>query len=177
MQVRRTYDSFDKQVGDLGVGRRVSLSNFRVSTNRTLGAGGWTQYNTQCGLGLCLTAFRSSAPHFVTIVFPDQHTEIFDFSAAGGSNIFFGGSPVYTARAGTGTTSTLSAVGADTSISFQDDGNLYNGNNQVYDPQQFKLTTLDGTVLIVDRTRGLVSMSDRHRNFITLSSAATTATT
>src|SRR5260370_436846 len=126
-------------------------------------------------LALCLTAFRSWAPHFVTIVYPDQQTEIFDFSAAGGSNIFFGGSPVYTARAGTGTTSTLSAVGADTSISFQDDGNLYNGNNQVYDPQQFKLTTLDGTVLIVDRTRGLVSMSDRNGNFITVSSAGITA--
>ncbi len=175
MQVRRTYDSFDKQQGDFGIGWRVSLNNFRVSTNRTLGAGGWTQYNTQCGLGLCLTAFRSSAPHFVTIVFPDQHTEIFDFSAAGGSNIFFGGSPVYTARAGIGTTSTLSAVGADTSIAFQDDGNLYNGNSQVYDPQQFKLTTLDGTVLILDRTRGLVSMTDRNSNFITVSSAGITA--
>src|SRR5258708_22661501 len=96
MQVIRAYDSFDKRVGDFGLGWRVSLSNFRVSTNRILGAGGWTQYNTQCGLGLCLTAFRSSVPHFVTVVFPDQHTEVFDFSAAGGSNIFFRRSPFYT---------------------------------------------------------------------------------
>ncbi|HKB33094.1 MAG TPA: hypothetical protein VKF16_04440, partial [Candidatus Dormibacteraeota bacterium] len=175
MQVRRTYDSFDKQVGDFGVGWRVSLSNFRVSTNRTLGAGGWTQYNTQCGLGLCLTAFRSSAPHFVTVVFPDQHTEVFDFSAAGGSNIFFGGSPVYTARAGLGTTSTLSAMPSDTSIGFQGDGNLYNGNGQIYDPQQFRLTTLDGTVLVLDRSRGLVSMTDRHNNSLFVSSAGVTS--
>src|SRR5260370_27864192 len=140
MQVRRTYDSFDKQVGDFGVGWRVSLSNCRVSTNRTLGAGGWTQYNTQCGLGLCLTAFRSSAPHFVTVVFPDQHTEVFDFSAAGGSNIFFGGSPVYTARARLGTTSTPSPMPPHTSIAFHGARHLYNPNGQVYDPPPFPPT-------------------------------------
>jgi RHS repeat-associated protein len=175
MQVRRTYDSFDKEQGDFGVGWRVSLSNFLVSTNRALGAGGWIQYNTQCGLGLCLTAYRSSAPHFVSIVFPDQHTEIFDFSASGGSNIFFSGSPVYTARPGTGTTSTLVAMAADTSVGFQGDGNLYNGSGSVYDPQQFKLTTLDGTVLVLDRTVGLVSMTDRHNNSLQVSSAGVTA--
>jgi RHS repeat-associated protein len=174
MQVRRTYDSFDKEQGDFGIGWRVSLNNFRVSTNRTLGAGGWTQYNLQCGLGLCLTAFRSSAPHFVTVVFPDQHTEIFDFSATGGSNIFFSGAPVYTARANTGTTSTLSSVG-DTSLGYQDDGNLYNGSGQIYDPQQFKLTTLDGTALILDRTKGLVSMTDRSGNWIQVSAAGITS--
>src|SRR5260370_14310334 len=144
MQVRRTYDSFDKQVGDFGVGWRVSLSNFRVSTNRTLGAGGWTQYNTQCGLGLCLTAFRSSAPHFVTVVFPDQHTEVFDFSAAGGSNIFFGGAPVYTARARLRTTATPSAMPSATSIGLQGDRQFFNGNRQIHGPQQVPLATPHG---------------------------------
>ena len=174
MQVRRTYDSFDKQQGDFSFGWRVSLNNFRVSTNRVLGAGGWTQYNIQCGLGLCLTAFRSSAPHFVTVVFPDQHTEVFDFTATGGSNIFFGGSAVYTARSGTGNTSKMTPVG-DPSVGFHDDGNLYDPNGNFYDPQQFKLTTLDGTVLVLDKTRGLVSMTDRNGMFITVSSAGITA--
>jgi RHS repeat-associated protein len=173
MQVRRTYDSFDKNQGDFGVGWRVSLNNFRVSTNRTLGAGGWTQYNTQCGLGLCLTAFRSTAPHFVTIVYPDQHTEVFDFSAKGGTNIFVSGQPTYTPRPNTGTTSTLAGVG-DGTLGYTTDGNLYLGN-AIYDPQQYRLTTLDGTVLILDRTKGLVSMTDRNGNWIQVSSAGITA--
>jgi len=174
MQVRRQYDSFDKQQGDFGIGWRVSLNNFRVSTNRQLGAGGWTEYNTQCGLGLCLTAFRSTSPHFVTVVFPDQHTEVFDFSANGGSNIFFSASPVYTPRPGTGTTSTLSAVN-DTSLGYNDDGNLYNSSGGIYDPRQFKLTLHDGTVLILDRSSGLVSMTNRNGEFVQVNSAGISA--
>src|SRR5260370_21415742 len=120
---------------------------------------------------MCRTASGSSAPLFVAVVFPEQHADVFDLSAAGGSNICCGGSPVYTARAGLGTTSTLSAMPSDTSIGFQGDGNLYNGNGQIYDPQQFRLTTLDGTVLVLDRSRGLVSMTDRHNNSLFASSA------
>ena len=62
MQVRRTYDSFDKSVGDFGVGWRVEVANFRVSTGRALGLGGWTMYNKQCFFGLCITGFTSSIP-------------------------------------------------------------------------------------------------------------------
>lgn len=160
MQVRRTYDSFDKEQGDFGIGWHVEVNNFRVSTNHTLGAGGWVEYNTQCALGLCLTAMRNNAPRFVSIVFPDQHTEVFDFSATGGTNLFFAANPVYTARPGTGTTSTLQAIG-DGTLGYQDDGNLYNGSGQIYDPQQFKLTLHDGTVLVLDRTAGLVSITNR----------------
>jgi hypothetical protein len=54
-----------------------------------------------------------------------------DFSAAGGTNIFFTARPVYTTRAGTGTTSTLAGVG-DGTLSYQDDGNLYSGPGQVW---------------------------------------------
>src|SRR5258708_36684563 len=64
---------------------------------------------------------------------------------------------------------------SDASIGFQGDGNLYNGNGQIYDPQQFRLTTLDGTVLVLDRSRGLVSMTDRHNNSLFVSSAGVTS--
>ena len=44
MQVLRTYDSFDKAVGDFGVGWNLDIANFRVSasTGRS-GYGGWVQ--------------------------------------------------------------------------------------------------------------------------------------
>ncbi|MDQ6713808.1 MAG: hypothetical protein M3Z28_11570, partial [Candidatus Dormibacteraeota bacterium] len=165
MQVRRTYDSFDKRLGDFGVGWKVELVNFRTSTNRPLGAGGWTQYNSLCGVGLCLTAFKSSAPHFVVVVFPDGHDEIFDFTPTGGTNVFVGGGTAFTARPGT--TSTLQADGNGT-LTYTFDGNLYGSNGAPFNPQRFRLTTHDGRVLLLDRTTGLVSQTDRNGNSLTV---------
>jgi YD repeat-containing protein len=163
MEVQRSYDSIDTATsGDFGFGWRVSVSNFRVATNRTLGAGGWTQYNSSCVLGLCFTAFKNPSARFVTVVFPDGHTEIFDFVPTGGTNIFFGCTPVFTARASVGTTSTLIALD-DTSCSYTADGNLY-GANGFYNPQRFQLTTRDGRVIVLDHTLGLVSITDRNGN-------------
>jgi uncharacterized repeat protein (TIGR01451 family) len=44
--VQRIYDSYDTAAGDFGVGWRLGLSDFTVSANRELGAGGWTEYAT-----------------------------------------------------------------------------------------------------------------------------------
>src|SRR5207248_265509 len=115
MEVRRVYDSIDKHVGDFGVGWHIELANFRVSANRVLGAGGWTEYPTQCFFGLCNWGFKTSVPHFVTVTFPDQHQEVFDFTPQGGAALFyFQGTAAFTARSGTGTTSKLEAL--DTGI-------------------------------------------------------------
>ena len=167
MEVRRTYDSIDKTQGDFGIGWKVSVANFRSAPNRVLGAGGWTEYNSYCVFGLCLTAFRNSAPRFVTVTFPDQHTETFDFTPGGGTNIFFGGSAAFTARPGTGTTSTLQVAG-DTSVNYNGDGNLYDGGWNLFNPQRFTLTTHDGRVLVLDRTAGLVSETDRDGNKLSI---------
>jgi RHS repeat-associated protein/uncharacterized repeat protein (TIGR01451 family) len=164
MEVRRVYDSIDKHVGDFGVGWHVELANFRVTTNRQLGAGGWTQYNSLCGIGLCLTAFKTSAPHFVIVVFPDGHSELFDFTPTGGTNIFLGGGAAFTARPGT--TSTLQPDG-DPSLNYSFDGNLY-GASGPYNPTRFKLTTHDGRVLLLDTSTGLVSETDRNGNSLTI---------
>src|SRR5439155_8208178 len=88
MQVLRSYDSFDKSVGDFGVGWRLELANFRVSTNGPLGRGGWVQEASSCGLIFCTLHYRSSQPHFVTVVWPDGHQEIFDMQPQDGSTFF-----------------------------------------------------------------------------------------
>jgi len=167
MDIQRNYDSFDKSRGDFGVGWRVSVGNFRTSPNRVLGAGGWTQYNQSCGFGLCLTGFRNSAPRFVSVTFPDQHTEVFNFTPTGGTNFFWTGAAAFTAQPGTATTSTLVALG-DTSLNYTGDGNLY-GSTGVYDPQRFLLTTVDGRQFVLDRTTGLVSETDLNGNRLTVS--------
>jgi len=174
MRVTRVYDSIDKRVGDFGVGWHVGLSNFHTSTNRQLGAGGWTQYDSFCAVGLCLTAFRSSTPHYVVVVFPDGHDEAFDFTPSGGTNVFLGGSAAFTPRPGT--TSALQADG-NTSLAYSFDGNLYGSDGQPYDPQRFKLTTHDGRILFLDKAGGLISETDRNGNFLTVSNNGITAST
>src|SRR5262249_33511765 len=144
MLVDRTYDSTDKRVGDFGVGWRVAVTNFRVSANRALGAGGWVQYDANCFFGLCLTAVPATTPHFVTVPWPDAHQEIFDFTPTGGTNIFNDAGAAFAARPGTGTTSTLAPV-SPTSLGYDYAGNLDDGSGP-YSPTQFQLTTNDGRV-------------------------------
>lgn len=174
MEVRRTYDSIDKSSGDFGVGWKVSVANFRVASNRILGAAGWTQYNKSCVLGLCFTAFKNSSARFVSVVFPDQHTEVFDFTPQGGTNIFFGCTPQFNARGSLGTSSTLQALD-DTSCSYSGDGNLY-GSAGLYSPKQFKLTTKDGRALVLDARTGLISETDRTGNSLSVSTTGVRST-
>lgn len=162
MQVMRTYDSTDMSNGDFGIGWHVDVSNFSVSSNRLLGAGGWTMYDTSCTLGLCLTAYKNSAPRFVSVRFPDGHVEVFDLTPDGGTNVFWTCTPKFTARGALGTTSTLVPLD-DTGCSYTGDGNLY-GSNGVYNPQRFQLTTRRGEVFVLDAKLGLISMTDRNGN-------------
>jgi RHS repeat-associated protein len=164
MQVRRFYDSADKSNGDFGIGWHLSVSTFRVRSNRALGDGGWSEYPTSCLLGLCSYGFRSSAPHFATVTFPDGHDEIFDFTPAGGGVLtFWQGTASFTARQGLGITSTL-AVAGDQSIVYNFDGNLYDSNFNPYNPTRLLLTTRDGRQILLDVGAGLVSETDRNGN-------------
>jgi YD repeat-containing protein len=168
MQVLRSYDSTDPRVGDFGVGWQVSVGNFRISANRTLGAGGWTEYPSSCSLFGCQYAFKSSVPHNVTVTFPDQHQEKFNFTPNGGfSAFYFLGDAAFTAVPGSGTTSTLEAV--DTDIAYDFAGNIRSGvNGPLYSPTRFKLTTKAGKVFLLDTSTGLVSETDPSGNSITV---------
>jgi RHS repeat-associated protein/uncharacterized repeat protein (TIGR01451 family) len=168
MQVLRSYDSTDPRLGDFGVGWQVSVGNFRISANRTLGAGGWTEYPAQCSLFGCDYAFKSSVTHTVTVTFPNQHEEKFDFTPSGGfSAFYFLGSAAFTAVPGTGTTSTLEAVDSDIAYDFA--GNIRSGiSGPLYSPTRYKLTTKDGKVYLLDTSTGLVSETDPSGNSITV---------
>jgi RHS repeat-associated protein len=171
MEVRRTYDSYDKRVGDFGVGWHVSVDNFRTSANRQLGADGWTEYTTSCFI-LCSWAYKTSTPHFVTVTSPDGHQDVFDFTPAGPQNTlidFAQGTAAFTARPGTGTTSKLEVADPlAQGFSYGFDGNLYGATGAIYNPTRFRLTTHDGRALVLDETLGLVSETDPNGNSLTL---------
>ncbi|MDQ6838293.1 MAG: hypothetical protein M3137_08205 [Actinomycetota bacterium] len=165
MQVSRTYDSTDARIGDFGVGWHVAVSNFRTSTNRKLGAGGWVQYGTNCFGALCLYAFRTTTPHYVTVTFPDGHEEQFDFTPQGGSTLFNAANAAFTARPGTGTTSRLSSPA---SLGLTTSGDLVDDGGKIFNPQRFTLTTRNGRVLVLDVASGLVSETDPNGNAVTV---------
>ncbi len=174
ISVLRTYDSFDKSNGDFGIGWRLSVANFRVYSNAALGQSGWSQYATNCiaaglGGGLCTMAWQTARPHYVTVVWPDGHTETFDFTPSGGSNLFWFGQAAFTGRSGA--TSKL-AVDGESTVSYFGNGNLYAGltQNTIYAPTRFRLTGKDGTVYVLDATAGLVSATDRLGNTVTIDS-------
>lgn len=168
LAVQRTYDSIDTAAsGDFGFGWHVAVTNFRESSNRTLGAGGWTQYNKSCTFGLCFTAFRNAAPRFVAVTYPDGHVEIFDFTPTGGTNVFWSCAPNFTARSSVGTTSMLIPLD-DTACSYIGDGNIYGSGGSAYNPQRFQLTTRDGRVIVLDHKAGLISLTDRNGNRLTV---------
>ncbi len=167
MEARRVYDSTDKRVGDFGVGWHVELSNFRVSVNRELGAGGWAAIPTSCVFGFCKYAFKSSVPHYVTVTYPDGHQETFDFMPKGGEFLeFYKGKAEFTARPDTGTTGRLEAEG-NSSVESGFDGNLYGGGG-IYNPTRFVLAERNGTKLKLDASSGLVSEEDRNGNSLSI---------
>ena len=144
VRVIRRYDSFDKAVGDFGVGWRVELAEFRVSTNGPLGDRGWRMFGCGGGLIFVPLCFESSRPHYVTVTWPDGLTEMFDLTPAKGSTFLSGlTSAQFTARSGA--TSKLEAF--DSSLYFSN-GNLlggFFGSDGIYDPTRFRLTDRFGT--------------------------------
>lgn len=177
MQVLRSYDSTDRRVGDFGVGWQVSVGNFRISANRTLGAGGWTEYPTRCSFFGCEWSFKSSVQHTVSVTFPDQHQEKFDFTPSGGfSAFYFLGAAAFTPTPGTGTTSMLEAL--DNGISYDFAGNIDSDLfGPLYSPTRFKLTTRDGRVFILDTGTGLVSETDPNGNSVSVDATGVHAST
>ena len=178
MEVNRVYDSTDTRSGDFGFGWHLDLTNFRVSVNRPLGAGGWTEYQTSCFI-ICNWAFKSGAPHYATVTYPDGHQEAFDLTPlnTGLTLIDFASTTAaFTGRPGV--TSTLAVANAsDQTVTNGFDGNLYGAAGTIYNPTQFILTTRDGRALTLDTSRGLVSEKGASGNTLTVDSSGVHSST
>ncbi len=164
--IQRTYDSFDKAVGDFGVGWSLDIADFRIATNGPLGRGGWSARTVQPGMIFSTLGYFTDRPHFVTVTWPNGFVETFDLTPANGSTFFPGlTSARFTGRPGA--TSILAAV--DSSLFFGSDGNLRGGPfgiDGVYDPKQFRLTARGGTEYLIDRNLGLIEIRDLAGNTV-----------
>lgn len=157
----RTYQSFDKTVGDFGVGWHLSLSNVSVATNGPLGAGGWGIRPTNCSLFGCEYDYQSNVTHTATVTLPGGTQEVFDFSPTGGFGplFFLGGAGGFTPRPGTNTTGTLAPFN-DPGVYYGFDGNLYTSASNgvdVYSLDDFLYTDAHGTQYLISATYGLLA--------------------
>ncbi len=167
IELLRTYDSIDKSSGDLGVGWTLELANFRVESNGALGGGGWHSYT--CGsFPFLATCYVSDKPHIVSVTWPDGHVERFRFTPNQGSQLV----PTITTAGFTaepGTTSTLTPVGSGLLLSGTDFllGDFFSADG-IYDPIQFVLTDREGTQYRIDRRAGLLGITDRNGNTVSI---------
>jgi RHS repeat-associated protein len=168
VQVLRTYDTTDTRVGDFGVGWRLELSGPRATPNGRLGQGGW--FTEEFGFPFTQHRFRTTKPHFVTVTSPGGRVEVFDLTPPPHGPFLPLTTPTYTARPGTGTTSTLEDANFPTLAFSAADSTLVEFiggfGGPLYDPRLFRLTTKEGVVMIIDRFDGLQSMTDRNGNEI-----------
>jgi RHS repeat-associated protein len=172
VQLLRTYDTKDKRQGDFGIGWRLDLSGPRVTPNGRLGQRGW--FTTPFGQPFTRFRFDTTVPHFVTVTSPGGRVELFDFTPPPTGPLLSLTVPAFTARPGTGTTSTLEDIDSPT-LSLAGDSLAIFLDGSIYDPRLFRLTTKDGVVMIIDRYDGLQSMTDRNGNTLTFSATGVTS--
>ena len=157
LSVRRTYDTLDHRDGDFGHGWHVGLTSYRATPNGRLGQGGWSA--TASGFPFTQLHFKSSAAHFVTVTSPSGHVDVFTFQPADSSPLLGLTSPTFAAVPGSGTTSTLEDADPPVLVKAGSDMRGFL-TGEVYDPQVFRLTQGDGTVVTIDRMTGLRSVVD-----------------
>ena len=173
--VTRTYNSFDKQKGDFGVGWDLYLgSGVKIQVTRALGYNWYADYDhcIQPFYGQCPAwSYKLATPNVpkVLITYADGRQDRFEFTP-----VF--SSPEADLQLATaaftpleGTTSTLEVVGISDLllVGGLSGDTLYDSDMEPFDPDLFRLTTAEGMVLILSRSEGLKRMTDPNGNTLT----------
>ncbi|GAB5562177.1 MAG: hypothetical protein SynsKO_38240 [Synoicihabitans sp.] len=186
ISVTRTYDSRDQRVGDFGPGWWMAIGNVRVQKNRNLGTAWWQ--TPQSGDGIQFYDVLPIVDRIITVTMPDGETHRF---RAGAKVNIRPGDPDYRSfgvvvREGLykfyaigDTTATLEPLDASNQLYEQfwlqgtDDQDLFAGefgdfDFVPYNPTRYRLTTSDGTEMILDETLGLLELRDLSGNTLVL---------
>lgn len=174
--VTRTYNSFDKEKGDFGIGWDMLLgSGVKIQVTRTLGYNWYADYDYcfQWFFGQCLAwVYKLMTPNVpkVLVTYADGRQERFEFRPVFSTQPAL--DPEWVTAAFTpleGTTSTLQVAEMDQLILMggENGDTLYDSDMEPFDPDLFRLTTAEGMVLIISRSEGLKSITDLNGNTLT----------
>lgn len=177
IQVVRTYDSRDRQLGDFGVGWRLSVSNVRLREDGPVGDR-WEGEIQPVYLPLvkeplpryCIVPIRERQ---VTITLPDDEVLRFRPKLTPDCQLFAPPQVVTISYVPvSGTFGTLEMLGQNPQAlvvgSFPGYVQLWDQEGtELEDPARYRLTTQDGRVMVIDQSAGLVSLTDLNGNTLT----------
>lgn len=183
VEVVRTYDSragLAERKGDFGMGWTMSLTDIRLQKSRPLGQRWYQEITGFSPFGLSIYEMGTRRDLIVSIAMPDNEVyrfrAIFDPDRQIGVPILSG---VVRFEPMPGTHGTLEAVGGSTvrvmgDVPYADPSGpiLYAGYVELldndtffeYNPRQFRFTSQEGTVFVIDEDEGLQSVTDLNGN-------------
>jgi RHS repeat-associated protein len=164
--INRTYDSRDKRKGDFGVGWRLDVQTMRVRANRVQGTG-W-QVN-KSGLNFLLV---SADQHKISLTLPDGRVEEFDLQITPSASFLL---PLQTVTASyaprPGTLGTLIPLDNPNLVIFDNQPGpvelLDDLTFNLYNPQTFRYTSVDGREFVINKITGVQSVRDLNGNTLT----------
>ncbi|MBD5778291.1 tandem-95 repeat protein [Pelagicoccus sp. NFK12] len=177
MQVVRSYDSRDASKGDFGNGWQMALSNMLIQKNRPIGTN-WMATQEAVSVPFFGDTIRyrveSSRDNLVLIRLPDDSVAVFKAVA---SPAYKDHTPLRDPKIAFeplgDTLGSLEIVGDDevwiSSFSGETDLESEAFAFDVFDPKRFKYTTEEGQEFVIDEDLGLLSMTDRNGNTLTIS--------
>ncbi len=177
MQVVRSYDSRDASLGDFGNGWQMALSNMRIQKNRPVGRN-WMATQEAVSVPFFGDTIRyrveSSRNNLVLLRLPDDSVAVFKAVA---SPAYKDHTPLRDPKIAFeplgDTLGSLEIVGDDevwiNSFSGETDLESEAFAFDVFDPKRFKYTTEEGQEFVIDEELGLLSMTDRNGNTLTIS--------
>jgi len=167
--VTRTYNSFDKQKGDFGIGWDMQLgTGVKIQVTRELGSD-WCPVAYECQWNVCKYKLVTGRVPKVLVTYADGQQDRFEFRPHLVNDLNPDDvTPSFTPLEGTN--STLEVLGtADTKL--QDcvifDFDVADSEWGTFDPDLFRLTTAEGMVLVISKNDGLESITDHNGNQLT----------
>jgi len=170
IQVIRTYDSRDKELGDFGIGWRVSVSNVRLQEDGPVGEKWQGVRSGGTFSNYCVFPTRE---HQVTITLPDGKVLRFQPKLTPECQLF---SPPQVVTISyvplPGTLGSLEMLDQNPQAlvvgSFPGGAQLWDQDGvEIEDPGHYRLTTQDGRKFVIDQAAGLVSLADLNGNTLT----------
>jgi YD repeat-containing protein len=167
--IKRTYDTrIRHDSGDFGYGWNLDIRAIKLEENREMGEG-WYQ---QSSGGLLPTYYLlPNGLHCVSITLPNGKVMEFECKFMPESSVLVPiqwiDSAVYTPRFGTDG----SLVALDDTPMYFDGTQILNWDFEIYNPDRYQMTTIDGTVYNIDQNEGLTQVTDNNGNALSITNS------
>ncbi len=166
LTLTRMYDSRDRHIsGDFGYGWSQAVKNIRIYTNGPLGYGWNMEYDWRKGV-----TFNPTRSHIITVDWGNGKTDKFTMTAKPRNDAGMGYTAGIYFTPMNGSTSSLLAEETPGYYMCSQGYLVDDEEYTLFDPQNWTLTTADGTKYAINSTQGLQSITDKSGQTMTFTS-------